>query len=104
MEAAAEKALGNKVIQLARILVAIDFSPVSMRALDYAESLARRYDSQVYLTHVISLEAYPLAAPEVSVGLANTQREKAENKIQEMLFAGRLRGVPYEVMIKEGAL
>jgi nucleotide-binding universal stress UspA family protein len=104
MGTATEKALANKMIQLARILVAIDFSPVSMRALDYAESLARRYDSHVYLAHVISMEAYPLAAPEVSVGLANTQRQKAENKIQEMLFAGRLRDLPYEVLIKEGAL
>jgi len=104
MGTATERALGNKMIQLARILVATDFSPVSMRALDYAESLARRYDSYVYLTHIISLEAYPLAAPEVSVGLANTQRHKAEDKIQEILFSGRLRDVPYEVLIKEGAL
>jgi nucleotide-binding universal stress UspA family protein len=104
MGTAPKQAVANKMIQLARILVATDFSPVSMRALDYAESLARRYDSHVYVTHVISVDAYPLAAPEVTVGMANTQRREAENRVQEMLFSGRLRDVPHEVLIEEGAL
>jgi nucleotide-binding universal stress UspA family protein len=104
MGTAPQKALANKMIQLARILVATDFSPVSMRALDYAESLARRYGSHVYLTHVIAVDAYPLAAPEVTVGMVNTQRREAENRIQEMLYSGRLRDVPHEVLIEEGAL
>lgn len=104
MGTAPKQALANKMIQLAKILVATDFSPESMRALDYAESLARRYNSHVYLIHVISVDAYPLAAPEVTVGLANTQRREAENRVQEMLFSGRLRDVPHEVLIEEGAL
>jgi nucleotide-binding universal stress UspA family protein len=104
MKAAPKKALPDKMIQLARILVATDFSPVSNRALDYAVSLARRYDSHIYLTHVISLDAYPLAAPEVTVGLVNSQRREAENKIQEMVFSGRLQDVPHDILIEEGAL
>jgi nucleotide-binding universal stress UspA family protein len=104
MGTAPKEALANKTIQLAKILVATDFSPESMRALDYAESLARRYDSHVYVTHVISVDAYPLAAPEVTVGMVNTQRREAENRVQEMLFSGRLRNVPHEVLIEEGAL
>jgi nucleotide-binding universal stress UspA family protein len=104
MGTAPKKALADKIIQLARILVATDFSPISDRALDYAISLARRYSSQLYLTHVVSTEAYPLAAPEVTVGLANSQRREAENKVQEMLFSGRMSDVPYQVLIEEGPL
>lgn len=104
MGATPKKALADKMIQLARILVATDFSPVSNRALDYATSLARRYDSQLFIAHVISPDAYPLAAPEVTVGLVNSQRREAENKIQELLFSGRLNGVAYDILIEEGSL
>jgi nucleotide-binding universal stress UspA family protein len=104
MGTALKKALADRKIQLANILVATDFSPVSHRALDYAISLARRYDSHIYLTHVISANAYPLAAPEVTVGLVETQRRAAQNKIQEMLFSGRLNDVPYDILIEEGGL
>lgn len=104
MGATARTVLADKMIRLAKILVATDFSPISNRALDYAISLARRYGSQIYLTHVISPEAYPLAAPEVTVGMATTQRRQAENKMQELLFSGRLSDVPYEVFVEEGAL
>lgn len=104
MGTAPRKALADRKVQLANILMATDFSPVSNRALDYAISLARRYDSHIYLTHVISPDAYPLAAPEVTVGLVETQRRTAENKIQEMLFSGRLNNLPYDILIEEGAL
>lgn len=104
MGTAPKRALADQRVRLAKILVATDFSPVSHRALDYAIALARRYDSHIFLTHVISPDAYPLAAPEVTVGLVQSQRRTAENKIQDMLFSGRLSGMPYEVFIKEGAL
>ena len=104
MGTAARSTLADKKIQLANVLVATDFSPVSDRALDYAISLARRYDSHIFLTHVISGDSYPLAAPEVTVGLVESQRRAAENKVQEMLFSGRLNDIPYDVLIEEGAL
>ncbi len=104
MGTAPKKILASQKIQLANILVATDFSPISNRALDYAISLARRYNSHIYLTHVISGEVYPLAAPEVTVGMVETQRRAAQNKIQEMLFSGKLNDVPYDVLIQEGVL
>lgn len=104
MQPAADKPLPEKMIQLSRILVATDFSPASNRALDYAISLARRYGSHIFLTHVISLDAYPLAAPEVTVSLVNSQRREAENRIQEMLFSGRLSDVAHDILIEEGGL
>jgi len=104
MGAAPKRVLPDKRIQLSKILVATDFSPFSNRALDYASSLARRYDSHIFLTHVIAPEAYPLAAPEVTVGLVQSQHREAENRIQEMLFSGCLKDIPYDVLVEEGAL
>ena len=45
-------------IAIKNILVATDFSRLSNRALDYALSFARRYDSTVIATHVISPALY----------------------------------------------
>ena len=104
MGAAPKNVLANQKIRLAKILMATDFSPVSTRALDYAVSLARRYESQIYLVHVISPDAYPLAAPEVTVRLVDRQMLEAKAKSQELLLSDRFAGVPYEMFIDEGAL
>jgi len=104
MGTAPKQAFAERKIPLANILVATDFSPISQRALEYALSPAKRYDSHIFLTHVISGDAYPLAAPEVTVGLVETQRRTAQNKIQEMLLAGKLDDVPYDILVEEGGL
>jgi len=104
MGTAPKRAAADKRIQLARILVATDFSLASHRALDYAISLARSYDSRIFLTHVIAAGAYPLAAPEVTVGLVETRRRTAENKFREILFSGKLSDVPHDVLVEEGGL
>jgi nucleotide-binding universal stress UspA family protein len=101
---APKNVLSNQRVQLDRILVATDFSPVSTRALDYAVSLARRYESRVYLAHVISPDAYPLTAPEVTVRSMDKQLMEAKTKTQELLMSDRFHGIPYEVYIETGAL
>jgi len=101
---APKNVLPNQRVQLDRILVATDFSPISTRALDYAVSLARRYESRVYLAHVISPDAYPLTAPEVTVRSVDKQLMEAKTKTQGLLMADRFHGVPYEVYIETGAL
>jgi nucleotide-binding universal stress UspA family protein len=104
MGAVPRRVFADKIVPLARILVATDFSPASIRALKYAVSLARHYGSHVLLAHVISVDAYPLAAPEITVGLVHSQRREAEDKIQQMLYSGQLGDVSHEVLIEEGAL
>ncbi|HYL85690.1 MAG TPA: universal stress protein [Candidatus Angelobacter sp.] len=104
MGTAPRKILPDHKIQLAKILVATDFSPASNNAFAYAVSLARCYDSRILLAHVIALDAYPLAAPEVTTHLVETQRRAAEAKIQEVLFSGQLQDVPQDTLIVEGPL
>jgi nucleotide-binding universal stress UspA family protein len=47
-------------IHIHRILLATDFSPGSMAALPYAVAIARRFQSKLYLAHIIPIEAFSL--------------------------------------------
>ncbi|HYL67694.1 MAG TPA: universal stress protein [Candidatus Limnocylindria bacterium] len=91
-------------VSLARILVATDFSPASDRALEFGISLARRYNSQIYLTHVITLDAYPMVAPELATESEAKQRREAEGHFEEIEKSGRLFGLRRETVLAEGSL
>lgn len=56
-------------IAIKNILVAVDFSRLSDRAMDYAFSFARRYDSTIIAAHVISPSLYATAGPMAMYGI-----------------------------------
>jgi len=95
----------GKQTRLARIMVATDFSPASRQALDYAVSLAKRFGSRLYLTHVIR---YVVGHAVIEPGLASpTLQELQEISRREaagIANSGCLRGVACEVVIEEGPL
>ena len=94
----------KSLIRLRTILCATDFSSSSEAALLYAVAIARRYDSQICVAHVIPPDAYQLVPPEsFSATLAQTRRY-AEQKMGELLISGRLRGIPHQVLLGEGEL
>ena len=86
------------------ILLATDFSPSSGRALEYAASLARRYGSAIYLTHIISLAGYPLMAPEYAASSLQKMHVEAEKNFRELLKSGLLIALPYKAVIQQGNL
>ena len=86
------------------ILFATDFSPASRKALEYAASLARRYGSTIYLTHVITVDGYPLASPEYAVSSLQKMHVEAMQGFRELLKSGELIELPYKVLIQEGNL
>lgn len=47
-------------IRLAKILVPIDFSPCSLKALHYAVPLARHFGARIILLHVVEPIIYPV--------------------------------------------
>ena len=94
----------NQKITLTRVMVLTDFSEVSNLALEYALALARRYDARMYLTHVISPESYVLAEPGLAEATYERVREAAEQSMADILISGKLRGVPHEVLLREGTL
>jgi nucleotide-binding universal stress UspA family protein len=92
----------SKLVRLTNILVGTDFSPASERALEYALSLARRYNARILLAHVITADTAPMLAPEIAVSGQNAVHRAAEEAMGEILVSGRLRGVPHEIAIEQG--
>ena len=91
-------------VRLANILWTTDFSSASEAALLYAISIARRYDSQIYMAHVIRPDAYQLVPPEALATALSQTRRYAEQQMGELLVSGRLRGIPHQVLLGEGEL
>jgi len=92
----------DKKVSLTKIMVMTDFSDVSDSALQYGLAIARRYDARIYLTHIISPDAYQLAEPGVAEMTYQKMRQAAEQGIADLLVSGRLRGVPHEVLLQDG--
>ncbi len=97
-----EKILAQKLVSLARIMVATDFLPYSDRALDCALALARRFKSKVYLTHVITLAGHGVMESEVGAPSHEDLWNLAKESAKKLEDSVRLSGVPHEVVIEEG--
>ena len=102
-ESAETRTPANKQL-FKNILLATDFSPASGRALEYAASLARRYGSALYLTHIIILDGYPLMAPELAASSLQKMRVETEKNFRELLKSGLLMALPYKTVVQEGNL
>jgi nucleotide-binding universal stress UspA family protein len=96
--------LENKMVQLTNILVGTDFSPASDRALEYALSVARRYEARIFLAHVITSDTNVMVAPEIMARTYEREVRGAEELMGEILVSGRLRDVPHETVIEHGSL
>ena len=56
------------ILKLKRILVPIDFSKISQKALEYAVPLAKQFEAKITLLHVIEPLPYPMDLTYVSMG------------------------------------
>jgi len=92
-------------IALKRILVPVDFSPLSKKALQYAIKLAREFNAAVNLFHVVepevppAFDGYMIAPPAISHcasngyanrldRLANSVRTAGVNQVQSTVRTG----------------
>ncbi|MGA8142481.1 MAG: universal stress protein [Candidatus Acidiferrales bacterium] len=91
-------------ISFSKIMVATDFSPASDRALEYAISIARRFNSKIYLTHIVTVDGFPMVAPEIAADSFEKLRREAEDKIAKLIESGRLYGIARESIIGGGTL
>ena len=88
-----------------RILVPTDFSPDSLRALDYARELALRFRAEIVLLHVDHTLARP--ASEVGEERERLAREELDHLVRMMRAADVRtqalfrRGVPSSEILKE---
>ena len=56
----------NPGLEFRRILVPTDFSTGARRALECARSIARKFQSEIHLLHVIPSDVFEMASPETS--------------------------------------
>jgi len=97
-----EHVQANRLVELRNILVATDFSLVSDRALDFALSLARRYESRIVLAHVVSAGSDIILAPEMAAATHESGFSIAQEEMGQVLISGKLRGVQHETVIEQG--
>ncbi len=88
-------------ITINRILLATDFSPEAQNALQCAVSLAKRYESTIFLTHALSTEG-SIGAVEAWPDLADVMRHDAEQSLAKLASAEDLRLLPHEVILRSG--
>src|ERR1041385_7223114 len=71
-------------IQLKRILVPVDFSECSNKALQYAASFAKQFSAEIVLLHVVEPPIYMEGAALAVTALDdNTLREEAAKRLSE---------------------
>ena len=85
-----------------RVLVAIDFSETSERALRHAIAIAHSYGARFYLTHVVSALGFTLAGGD-AVAKASEVAERDLRNLEDALAAsGSLNGIQHEAEVCEG--
>jgi len=90
-------------VSFSKIVVATDFSPASEHALEYAVSIARRFGSKIYLSHIITLDGFPMMAPEIVVKTIEARRDEAEENFARIMESGCLHGIEHYINIVEGS-
>ena len=89
-----------------RILVALDGSEYSVKALEFAIDLAKKYQSQLILVHVVLRQIYAINPPEAGIlaGTAIVRELEAEGKA--ILAKGeetvKTQGLPVIVRLRQG--
>jgi nucleotide-binding universal stress UspA family protein len=101
-EAIMELATAPPQITFKNVLVATDLSPISEPALLWARAIARRYGSELYVTHVISPAETALVPPEYW-GSSQQMVEEAVLRDMKSLDAA-LQGVHHKMMLEHGGV
>jgi nucleotide-binding universal stress UspA family protein len=91
-------------ISLKNILFATDFSEASQTALPYAAALARRYDSQLHIAHIMSPASYIVPSrPGDRVTLDSIHEAALADARQRMeALASHLKIIPRHTYVREG--
>lgn len=95
----------SAAITLQKILVPIDFSEYSKKALHYAIPFARQFNAKIILLYVVEPTIYPADFSFGQIGMPNVENElrvKGEQELNE-LITGEVKGaVPAEALVKVG--
>jgi nucleotide-binding universal stress UspA family protein len=89
-------------VQLRSILLATDFSPSSERALRHAISIARYFNSRLYLVHVVSSLGLTMVGPEAIVTSTSLAQRDAALMERKLILNGDLRELQHQVIVRAG--
>jgi len=95
------------MLRIERILCPIDFSECTARAYDYAQSLARHYQANLFLNHVVDfgLPPYEYYTPAIDFEeVFRTTCADARGQLQEFARSHTRIGVQPECFVQEGAV
>jgi len=89
-----------------KILVGLDGSDYSLKALAFAIDLAKKYQSQLVLVHVVMRQIYAINPPEAGVlaGTAIVRELEADGKaiLTKGEETAKAQGIPVETRLREG--
>lgn len=93
--------------KIERILCPVDFSEFSMKAYDYAYSLARRYGAKLLLQHVVAPigGSYPLyVVPDTFAAIDWDMTAYAEKRLKEIVEKRASNGYQTEFVVHTGPI
>jgi nucleotide-binding universal stress UspA family protein len=91
---------------LSTVLVATDFSPTSLVALQRGSELALRHGARVLLVHTEVLHPVPVGGPRgvmLSVGIDQQVREMSRTRLEELADSTRSQGLEVETVVTSGS-
>ena len=86
------------------ILIAMDFSPPSEKALRHSLALARFYGSRFCLAHVVSSLSLTMAGPEAIAACEEAALREAAELEASLVRTGALTGIQYKFIVRRGEL
>jgi nucleotide-binding universal stress UspA family protein len=89
--------------QLSRIVVPIDFSECSRLAFNYAVQLARDFNAELRLVHVINSHAYPFGDEHLALHASQLTRQAAEAAQKQMRAMAAKSKIRYSARVIEGS-
>lgn len=95
------------MLRIEKILCPVDFSEYSLKAYDYAQSLAQHYGARLLLQHVVQplTAAYPYYAfPDAINEIFWNLESCADEKLNEMMSAHRLDGFETQRFVHKGTV
>jgi nucleotide-binding universal stress UspA family protein len=89
-----------------KILVALDGSEYSLKALDLAVDLAKKYQSQLVLVHVVIRQIYAINPPEAGILAETAIVRELEAEGKAILAKGeetvKAQGLPVQTRLRQG--
>ena len=89
-----------------KILVGLDGSDFSLKALAFAIDLAKKYQSQLVLVHVVMRQIYAINPPEAGVLAGTAVVRELEANGKAILTKGeetaKAQGIPVETRLRQG--